>query len=308
VTRLSGHARFGVIATLLVVAACSTKDARPNADGGVPGGAAASAANGSPRETPAITAWDDSLGGTLAIMSMDRGVPVIFVRDTTTTSARAVALYSHDATLQAGTLAPGAPLRGCARERSATVETPAAPGLPAWSLALEPGVATPLAIDGLDDLVPRDSTAALVRLRRVVGTLPEDSTTQLFRGLPIVVRDAWRVTIADATPVWIGIATRTLGTESNPRIELVTFIAEAESTGSDALRMAWWQRESGPEDRLVGADLLAAFSLRGARPVLAMSRASDRGDQLDFIDRVGPGSWRLRWSSRALGCDPAVAR
>ena len=50
------------------------------------------------------------------------------------------------------------------------------PGVPVWSFALDSGVATAIGIDGLDDLLPRDSSATIVRLRRLAGTIPEDST------------------------------------------------------------------------------------------------------------------------------------
>jgi hypothetical protein len=171
-----------------------------------------------------------------------------------------------------------------------------------WSFALDSGVATAIGIDGLDDLLPRDSSAMIVRLRRLAGTIPEDSTSATFRGLPVVVRDAWRVVSAEGTPVWITLSTRSLGTESNPRLELLTMIAEPDPLSRDALRIAWSRRESGPEDKVVGADLLAAFTLRGARMALAMARSGDHGDEIEILDRVQPGTWRLRWSSTALGC------
>jgi hypothetical protein len=35
---------------------------------------------------------------------------------------------------------------------------------------------------------------------------------------------------------------------------------------------------------------------------LAMARSGDHGDEIEILDRVQPGTWRLRWSSTALGC------
>ncbi len=293
-----------VIATAasLAIAACSKKEtavpapSRPGVATSIVSGGSASL------PTPAITIWDDSLGGMLAIVSMERGAPVFFSRDTLAAAPRTVELFSHDTQVQLATLVPGAPVRECARERSATITTPDHPGVPVWSLALDTGVAKPIAIDGLDDLLPRDSSAMIVRLRKLAGTLPEDSISGAFSGLPVVVREAWRVMASDGTPVWITLSTRTLGTESNPRLELLTMIAEPEPGSRDAMRIVWSRRESGPEEKVVGADLLAALTLRGSRMMLAMARSGDHGDEIEFIDRVQPGAWRLRWSSTSLGC------
>jgi len=255
------------------------------------------------QSAPAITAWDDSLGGVVAVMSVERGAPVVFARDSLTAVPRTVELFSHDPQLQPALLAAGPTTRECARQRTATVTTPTRPGVPVWSLALDSGVANPIGISSLDDLPPRDSSATIVRLRRLAGTIPEDSTSAPFRGLPVVVREAWRVMTADGTPAWITISTRTLGTESNPRLELLTMITEPDATARDAWRIAWSRRESGPEDKVVGADLLAALALHESRMIIAMSRSGDHGEEIEILDRPQPGTWRLRWSSAALGCD-----
>jgi hypothetical protein len=291
------------IGVLAAVAACSKKEsapikpAHPEVATSIVSGGTAS------QPTPAITTWDDSLGNVLAIMSTERGAPVFFSRDTLGAVPHVLTLFSHDTLPQFATLLSGAAVRECARERIGTVSTPDRPGVPVWSFALDTGLAKPIGIDGLDDLLPRDSSAMIVRLRKLAGTIPEDSISATFRGLPVVVREAWRVMTPEGTPVWITLSTRALGTESNPRLELLTMIAEPDGTTRDALRIAWSRRESGPEDKVVGADLLAALMLRGSRMALAMSRSGDHGDEIEIIDRPTPGHWRLRWSSSALGCE-----
>lgn len=301
----SSFARWGVTAllVLLAVAACGKKEtqgvkpAHPDVATSIVSGGTAS------QPTPAITTWDDSLGGVLAITSTERGAPVFFSRDSLGATPRTLVLLSHDTLPQVGALVAGPSVRECARERSATVTTPDHAGVPVWSFALDSGIAKSIGIAGLDDLLPRDSSAMIVRLRKLAGTIPEDSVSSTFRGLPVVIRDAWRVMTPEGTPVWITLSTRSLGTESNPRLELLTMIAEPDGTARDAYRIAWSRRESGPEDKVVGADLLAAFTLRGTRMALAMSRTGDHGDEIEIIDRAQPGSWRLRWSSTALGCE-----
>ena len=295
--------RASLLAALVVAVAC-TKTERADVKPVHPDIATSIVSGGSAAQpSPAIITWDDSLGGVLAVMSAERGTPVFFSRDPLGTSPHSLTLFSHDTLVQTGALTTGAPVRECARERTAKVSTPDHPGVPVWSFALDSGLATPIAIDGLDDLPPRDSSAMIVRLRKLAGTIPEDSSSSTFRGLPVVVRDAWRVMTPERTPVWITLSTRSLGTESNPRLELLTMISEPEDAARDALRIVWSRRESGPEDKVVAADLLAALTLRGSRMALAMSRTGDRGDEIEIIDRAQAGQWRLRWSSTALGCD-----
>lgn len=299
-SRISQGFAVGLLAML--AAACGTKPASP-VKSTRPGVSSSMVSGGTTAQSaPAITTWDDSLGNLIAVMSTERGTPVVFSRDPLPTTPHTVELFSHDAQLQPGILVPGPASRACAREHGATITTPSRPGVPVWSTALDSGIAKPTAIDGLDDLAPRDSGAMIVRLRRLAGTIPEDSTSAPFRGLPVVIREAWRVLTPEGTPVWITLSTRTLGTESNPRLEILTMIAEPDPPSRDAWRIAWSRRESGPEDRVVGADVLAALTLRGVRTVVVLSRSGDLGEEIEILDRTQPGSWRLRWSSTALGC------
>jgi hypothetical protein len=172
-----------------------------------------------------------------------------------------------------------------------------------WSLALAPGIATPFGIDGIADLTSRDSATLVAHISRLVSAIPEDSLSSPFHGLPVVVRDAWRVRLADSLTITVAIATRSLNIESNPSAESTTLIAEPDSSGGAGdLRTAYWERESGPEDRVEGADLLAAFQLRRGRVAAALVRGGDSGPQVEIVERASPGVWQLRWSTAALPC------
>jgi hypothetical protein len=291
--------RAVILAGALFVAACdgtkapaSEKTASPTA--GSP--AAGTAAN--------AKRWEDELGPVLATQSLDGGAPLVFVRDTFVAGDFDVELFNHDDRISKAVLRPGSAIHGCAWVRHASVtqsDGRAAPN--SWALAMAPGIATPFGIDGISDLQPRDSAALVARISRLVSAIPEDSLSAPFRGLPIVVRDAWRTQLADSTSVSIAIATRSLNVESNPRVEATTLIAEPDSTaGAGQWRLAYYERAAGPEDRIEGMDLLAAFALHHARPAAAFVRDGDAGVQLEIVERTGPGAWSVRWSTAALRC------
>ena len=132
---------------------------------------------------------------------------------------------------------------------------------------------------------------------------PEDSISSPFRGLPIVVRGVWQFQLADSTMVVVAIAMRSLNVESNPRTQAMMLIAEPDrSSGDGRWRTAFSERVVGPEDRVEGMDLLAAFQVRGGRAAVALAREGDAGLQLEIVERTAPGVWAVRWSSSALPC------
>lgn len=268
--------------------------AAPAAIGESSAGAAASPAAGQP--------WDDAIGPLVALPSPDGLGAALFMRDTTMTAATDVEMFTHDEQTTRATLLPGTVL-GCAWVRAATVSG-ATTGAPVvWALALAPGVARPLPLDAIVDLSPRDSSALAIRVSRLVSALAEDSASMPFQGLPVVVRDAWQTRLRDGTRVVMAVAERSLGTESNPRAEIVTLVAEPESASQTAAwRTVFFRRDAGLEDRVEGADLLAALLLRGTTPTMVLVRETDHGPAVDFVERITPGAWQVRWTTASLPC------
>lgn len=290
------------ILTALLLAACERAKA-PAAAGSAASSPASSEPAGSTRR--AVTKpWDDELGSMLATPSLDGGAPVVFVRDSSATGDLEVELFNHDDHIAKGTLRPGPGVRSCALRRSALITLADSHAPPnSWSLALTPGIATPFGIDGVGELLPKDSATMVALISRLVSALPEDSSSAPFRGLPIVVRDAWRFQLADSTKVAVAIAMRSVNVESNPRAQAVTIIAEPDpASTSRQWRTVFSERFAGPEDRIEGVDLLAAFQLRSALPAVALVREGDDGLQLDIVERSAPGVWTVRWSSASLPC------
>lgn len=248
--------------------------------------------------------WDNSLGSMIATVSVENGLPIVYVSDSMRVGTMDAELFSHDTQVLQAVFELKERLGGCGWQRAARLLSPPADTRSAaWSLALSPGVGRPIAVDAIAELAPRDSSNFAIRLSRLASTLPDDSVSAPFRGLPVVVRDAWRFQLADGTPVAVAVAMRSMNVESNPRAEMVTIVAELDPTSSSGTwRTSWVRRDAGPEDRIEGADLLAALELRDGHAVVVFVREGDRGLQLEFVERLARGSWQTRWGSAALSC------
>lgn len=289
---------------VLLLSACE----RANRSDSVQGSATAVGATGVVGATSVVPMsdgrqWDDSLGAVVAMPSTETGTPMLFVRDTLLDTNIEVELFTHEArtTRAIFHLQPSA--HPCPRLRSGQLLPVAGQSpTPAWSFALSPGVGAPLAIDGTGDISPKDSAAESVLVSKLVSALPDDSTSLPFRGLPVVVRDVWRVGLPDKTILLVAIAMRSINVESNPRAQVVTIVAEPDPGNVGGWKVAYLHRNAGPEDRVEGSDLLAAVLLHGVQPILAFVREGDRVAQVDLVERTASGIWRRRWSSDALSC------
>ena len=290
-----------VSVTLIAVSVfiCCGREKAPGS--GQPAASAAFQATGA---TGSVVAWDNALGDVVATPSIETGAPVLFVRDTASTADLQVELFNHEGQSMRAVMSPLAHRHSCAWERAGVLAGAAGqPSTAAWSIALTPGIATPIAIDGISELLPRDSATLAARIHRQVSAVPDDSVAGPFRGLPIVVRDAWLFRLEDSSNVAIAVATRSLNIESNPRTEVTTIIVEhAPAWGPEEWRTGFVQRVAGPEDRVEGADLLAAFRLQGKRTAVAFVREGENGVRVDIVERTAPATWLVRWSSAALPC------
>ena len=293
-----------VVALALLLSACERANRSDTEQGGAATASSAGAV-GSTSVAPGSDGrlWDDSLGAVVAMPSIETGAPMLFVRDTLLDTNLEVELFTHEARTTRAIFHPQASPRLCPRRRSgqlllATGQSPP----PAWSLALSPGVGAPLAIDGTGDISPKDSAAESILVSKLVSALPDDSASLPFRGLPVVVRDVWRVMLPDKTTLLVAIAMRSINVESNPRAQVVTIVAEPDPSNVGAWKVDYLHRNAGPEDRVEGSDLLAAVLLHGVRPMLAFVREGDRAAQVDMVERTASGVWRRRWSSDALSC------
>ena len=293
-----------VFTLVLLLSACD----RASRSGTDQGGAASAGSVGTVGSTTIAPVsdgrqWDDSLGAVVAMPSAETGAPILFVRDTLLDTNLDVELFTHEARTTRAIFHPQALTPLCPRLRSGQVLALTGQSPPsAWSFALSSGVGAPLAIDGAGDIPPKDSAAESILVSKLVSALPDDSASLPFRGLPVVVRDVWRVVLPDKALLLVAIAMRSINVESNPRAQVVTIVAEPDPGNNGAWKVDYLHRNAGPEDRVEGTDLLAAVLLHGVQPMLAFVREGDRVAQLDLVERTAPGVWRRRWSSDALTC------
>ncbi len=296
--------KITVVALVLLLSACE-RASRSDTEQGAAATAGSAGAVGSTSVASGSDGrlWDDSLGAVVAMPSTETGAPMLFVRDTLLETNLDVELFTHEARTTRAIFHPQASNHLCPRLRSgqllsATGQAPPPP----WSFALSPGVGAPLAIDGAGDISPKDSAAESILVSKLVSALPDDSASLPFRGLPVVVRDVWRVMLPDKTILLVAIAMRSINVESNPRAQVVTIVAEPDPSNVGVWKVDYLHRNAGPEDRVEGSDLLAAVLLHGMRPMLAFVREGDRVAQVDLVERTASGVWRRRWSSDALSC------
>ena len=233
--------------------------------------------------TGAASAWPDAAGAFLAVATNTAGEALLFRRDTTVVPGDTVVSSACDSTA-----APAAHAACRARLRRALVPrcllrlTDAPPG---WSLALDAAHAHPLLIDALEDLSHADSQQVVVRIQRALNTLPDTGGAMEFRGLPVVVRDAWVVQLPGERLV-VARAARLRNLEAAAHEELRLAVLEG-----DQLRYV--ARVAGDEETVESWDLLAALMIQG-HPWLAIAREGASFPlQLEFVAHDTTVAFRL---------------
>ena len=153
-----------------------------------------------------------------------------------------------------------------------------------------------LSLEQLHTLDSRDSARLAARLARTADGIPGDTMVADFRGLPIVIRDAWLLVPAEGDTTYIAIAARRLPMESTPLEEQMTLLAtpEARSGIRDALATAWFARSAGMEDSLETRDPVLAFTSPDSALRLLMLRESGLGPRAELLVRMD-GRWRRQW-------------
>lgn len=144
----------------------------------------------------------------------------------------------------------------------------------------------------LEDLSPADSQRLVVRIQRALNTLPDTGAAMEFRGLPVVVRDAWVVRWS-INPTVVARAARLLNLEATAHEELRFVVLEGD-------KVRYVARAAGDEETVESWDLLAALMIQG-RPWLAIAREGPSSLQLELVARDS-ATWRSVWRSDALNC------
>lgn len=214
------------------------------------------------------------------------GEALLFRRDTTAIPGP-VGVVGYDAVAASATLRVVRAVPCAARARLLLANAPAG-----WSLALDSARAQPLLVDALEDLPASDSGRTVVMIQRALNALPDAGSALEFRGLPVVVRDAWTVHGPGALMV-VARAARLRNLEATAHEELRFVVLE----GGQPRYVA---RVAGDEESVESWDLLAALLVEG-RPWLAIAREGVGSLQLELVARDSTG-WRSVWRSDAIAC------
>lgn len=177
-------------------------------------------------------------------------------------------------------------------------------GDPAEALAWEfDSVAAPaLPLESIEILSARDSAQFAARIARLVDVLPSDTSTADFRGLPVVVRAAWRVVPADADTVVVALVMRRVPIESAPLEEVFFVVATPGRRAGvrDPLVERWSVRDVGTEEIVRVRELASAHLHDGALSLLLVHERAD-GPHVEVVTRRD-GDWRVEWDGGVVGC------
>lgn len=283
---LSGGVNRLVVSVLLVisVAACSAPARDAASDTRSP---AADTAPPLLHGVPQLP-WPNAIGTFLAVENARRGEALLFRADTTALPLR-IGVVGFDSVGSAVALRDVRPLPCATRALLRVIDAPSG-----WSLALDSVHARPVPIDALEDLTPADSQRMVVRIQRAANALPDSAAAMEYRGLPVVVRDAWIVRLSTG-PVIVARVARLRNLEATAHEELRFLVLENDQPRYVA-------RVAGDEEVVESWDLLAAL-MTDRGPVLAVAREGTRTLQLELVGQDN-GAWRSLWRSDGLICGP----
>jgi hypothetical protein len=251
----------------------------------------------------APSTWDPGAGALLLVAtdSPTKALVVLPIESDTTPIATiphpaSVTLFGRGGSVQVADLPSVRDSLGCL-----VAPLTAAPPPHAWSIGFVGGVATPLAGDSAASIDHADSAVFVASLNRLASSLPNDPAGR-FTGLPFVVQNLWRFSVADGPTVVVGSLVRQINQEATPLQERTLVVGERR--GSDtSFTMGYAERSYGQEETVESGELLAAFLVGGAgTPAIVLSRDFGDDNAYSLVERGADGRWRNRWTSRRRHC------
>ena len=171
-----------------------------------------------------------------------------------------------------------------------------------WAVGFIGGQTAPLALDSVDVLSSRDSTALVAeasRLASKVTTITDPS----FQGLRFTVHDIHRFEAAPGVQAMVAHVVRKVNQEANPQEEQTLLIAERDSgMTTGPYQLVYAERTHGLEEQSTTPEVVAAVSIAG-RPTLIVARDNDAGVAYVLLERAAAHRWRIRWTSALTRCN-----
>ncbi len=186
---------------------------------------------------------------------------------------------------------------GCVRWPIGRLITPIRSG---WSVGLEKGRATGLALDSMERMRGADSTKFVADVVKAAGSI-RDTGDPVFRGIPFSVRKAYRFLTTSVSTV-VAEVVRKINEEATPREEHVLLVADRPSTGSE-YQVGFYRRSAGNEETVETNEVLVALRLvKSNRPAIVITFDHEDGGQFGLLERVDERNWQLVWRSAYTGC------
>jgi hypothetical protein len=271
-------------------------------------------------EAPVVSGWRGEAGPALFVVGERTGEALVVVpaapggstdsvpeQDSVPGAARAILPAEVELFSRAGSVArvrlstlPSDPADdACTSWPHARIDR--ADDTPAWTVGFAGTGVAALPLDSIEALTSADSAQLAAEMTRLASALPGD-TAASFRALPYSVRSARRFTPAPGIAAIVATIVRSVNQEAKPLGEHILLVAERSAAGGRYVA-AYHERRSGREETVETVEPLAAVLL-GAdrRPSLVISRDYYEGTAYSLLERVGPGRWRVRWTSAYVGC------
>jgi hypothetical protein len=170
-----------------------------------------------------------------------------------------------------------------------------------WGVGFVGGQVAPLALDSVDVLSSRDSTALAAEASRLASSVTA-ATEPAFQGLRFTAHDIRRFEASPGVQALVAHVMRKVNQEANPQEEQTLLIAERDSGAtSGPYRLVYAERTHGMEESVVTPEVIAGARIAGV-PTLVVARDGEAGVAYVLIERVAPGQWRVRWTSSPTRC------
>ena len=264
----------------------------------------------------ANTGWDESAAGQFMILSAaDDGITAAMVMPNETDSSLAqkktfqidalantpVDLFNAAGAAGNSRIAVNSqqlPGEGCLVWPAARLITKPANS---WSVGLTAGHAKSIQIDSVEKLSKGDSLSVTTELAKQASALSMNGDPA-FRGLPFIVRKAYRLSMGDTTAL-IGSIVRKINEEANPREEHMLLILERSGNSDAPFVVAYQNRTAGAEADVRTTAILAAVRfVKTNTPAVILAFEYDDGGQFALLERVANRAWKITWRSAYTGC------
>ncbi len=172
-----------------------------------------------------------------------------------------------------------------------------------WAVGFVSARVSPVALDSVEVLSPRDSMALAAEASRLASAVALP-TSASFQGLRFTAQDLRRFQAAPGVQGLVAHMVRRVNQEANPLEEQTLLIAERDSGAtSGPYQLAYAERDFGREEAVITPEVLAVVRLgAGATVTLVIARDNDAGISYRMIERAAARRWRARWSSGTISC------